>query len=86
MKKKIILAVFLISALTAVYISNSEAFKEAYHEYLWQKNRLANDNFHTYSQLENLQVNDFIKFESLEGTNKIKSYNYAKIIEVSEDS
>ena len=86
MKRKLLLAVLLLLAISAIYVLNSVAFQEKYQDYLWQKNRLANDNFHTYSQFENLQINDFIKFESLEGVNKIKSYNYAKIIEVSEDS
>jgi hypothetical protein len=86
MKKKLILAVLFLLAISATVVINLPVFQKTYKDYLWQKNRLANDNFHSYSKFDNIQINDFIKFESLEGVNKIKSYNYAKIIEVSQDS
>jgi hypothetical protein len=86
MKKKLILAVLFLLAISVVVVITLPSFQKTYQDYLWQKNRLANDNFHTYFKFENIQINDFIKFESLEGVNKIKFYNYAKINEVSQDS
>ncbi len=86
-KKRLFKVIILIVLIVVCFgVIKSKAFKDYYNTYQWEKNRISNQNLQVYSKLDTLRIGDYIQFENIEGFKAKKAYNYARVIEVTNDS
>jgi hypothetical protein len=80
------LIVTVIIIIVCFGLFQTISFKEHFRAYKWEANRLSNQNLQVYSELKDLNKNDYVQFENVEGFKSNKTYNYARVVRITKDS